>query len=277
MKPFLLGRPSFNDWSRALDAVASASNGQIHLRDFDDVDEVLSYARRFRLQGVVPMTYPQMRMIAKHKGRFAQAGIKAICSDQYELVENFDDKVRFIRFMEEQDLMHLLPEVYVVQHDGQRIDYAPVQYPCIFKLAVTFGGTGSTVHLDPQRPLQLEQVAKNVSYIVQAFVPGNVEFGGHFYVEGGAVRKQAFYRCTRDASMLVQRGRMPNFTRLEDLDEASELESMFGAVNYTGFACVDFKVTRDGIKIFEVNPRLGGSLMHNGPDLMSFFETALED
>ena len=274
MKSILIGRPAFNDWAQSLDKVASHSGGKIHLHELDDVEEVLSFARRFRMQGLVPMTYPQMKLVCRHKDRFAAAGIKILCSDQFELVDNFDDKVRFIRFMDEQDLLHLLPDVYVTQHQGERVDYAPIEYPCIFKLAVTFGGTGSNVHLTAQRAVDVSKIAKNIDYIGQQFIPGNAEYGGHFYIENGSIRKQAFYCTTRDESILVQRGRMSTFTRSEDLDEASELESMFGAINYTGFACVDFKVNEDGIKIFEVNPRLGGSLMHNEPALLAFFDVA---
>lgn len=277
MKNILVGRSSFNDWASAIDKTASRSGGRIHVREFDDVDEVLSYARRFRLQGVIPMTYPQMKMVSKHRDRFQQAGIKVVCSDSYDLVQLFDDKVRFIRFMEEQDLLHLLPDVYVINHEGQREDRMPVEYPCIFKLAVTFGGTGSQVYLQGGKPLELDKVARGTSYIVQEFIPGTVEYGGHFYVEGGSIRRQLYYRNTRDASITVQRGRMPTYDRYEELDEAAELESMFGAINYTGFACVDFKISPKGIKIFEVNPRLGGSIIHNEADLLSYFESAVED
>ena len=277
MKSMLVGRPSFSDWATAIDKVASRSGGQIHVREFDDVEEVQSYARRFRMQGVIPMTYPQMKMVSPHRDRFQSFGAKVVCSDSYDLVQTFDDKVRFIHFMEEQDLMHLLPDVYVVSHNGQRTDYAEIQYPCIFKLAVTFGGTGSNVHLTASKPVELDKVARGTSYIVQQYIPGNVEYGGHIYVEGGSIRKQLYYRGARDASVHVQRGRMPKFDRFEELDEAAELESMFGAINYTGFACVDFKVSDQGMKIFEVNPRLGGTLIHNEPDLLSFFDAALSD
>jgi len=276
MKNILVGRPSYNDWAQAIDKVASRSGGRMHVLEIDDADEVLSYARRFGMQGVIPMTYPQMKVLAQHRDRFQAVGVKVVCSDSYDLVEAFDDKVRFIRFMEEQDLMHLLPDVYVVSHDGQRTDYAEIQYPCIFKLAVTFGGTGSAVHLTAHKPVELDKVARGTPYIVQQYIPGNVEYGGHIYVEGGSIRRQLFYRGARDASVHVQRGRMPKFDRFEELDEAAELESMFGAINYTGFACVDFKVSDDGIKIFEVNPRLGGTIIHNEPDLRSFFDAALD-
>lgn len=276
MKNILVGRPSFSDWATAIDKVASRSGGTIQVHTLDDAEEALSYARRFRMQAVIPMTYPQMKVLAPHRDRFDEVGIRLVCSDSYELIQTFDDKVRFIHFMDEQDLMHLLPDVYVVSHNGQRTDYAEIQYPCIFKLAVTFGGTGSTVHLTAQKPVELDKVARGTSYLVQQFIPGNVEYGGHIYVEGGAIRKQLYYRGARDASVHVQRGRMPKFDRFEELDEAAELESMFGAVNFTGFACVDFKVSDQGIKIFEVNPRLGGTLIHNEPDLLSFFEAARE-
>lgn len=278
MHKILLGRPQFNDWARALDRLAANSRGaiQMHALD-DDPAELISYARRFRLSAIIPTTYEQMRRLHRHHDDFAAFGCKLVCSRSHDLVDTFDDKVRFIRFMEDYGHQHLLPEVYVVNHEGERTDYAEIRYPCIFKHALAFGGTGSSVHLDPSRPLDLSQVPPQLSYIVQAYIPGSSELGGHLYVEHGSVRKSLYYLGTRDPSVHIQRGRMGRYERLETIDQAAEIEDVFAAIDYTGFACVDFKIDdAGGARIFEINPRLGGTLVHDERDLLGFLTAAAE-
>lgn len=274
MTKTLVGIPSFRDWANTINRVAQSSGGRVMTHPIDDLDEVLSLAKRFRVQAIIPATYPQMKVLEHQRHAFAAFGCKLVCCDDFELVQTFDDKVRFIRYMDDYGLMDLVPEVYVVQHDGQRIDYGEIRYPCIFKHAVTFGGTGSSVHLDPSRPPDLDGVPSDTAYIVQEFIPGNVEYGGHLYLENGAVVRSLYYRGTRDASIQIQRGHMARYDRLETIDEAADIENIFASVPFTGFACVDFKVVDGRPKVFEINPRMGGTLIHNQSDLLSFFDTA---
>ena len=277
MRNIMVGRPDFNDWANAMDRVAAQSRGTLHVRDLDDLEQVVSYARRFRMEAIIPSTYRQMELIARGHDRFAAFGCRVVCSESYDVIADFDDKGRFIQFMDDQALMHLLPEVYVVQRAGVRTDYAPIRYPCIFKLAVSFGGAGATVHPSASRPPDLAKVPRTTDYVVQAFIPGNTEYGGHFLLAHGRVVRALYYRNTRDPSVQVQRGRMLTYDRLEALPEADQLEDLFARVNYTGFACVDFKIVDGQVQIFEINPRLGGTLMHNIPDLLDFFAAVFAD
>jgi predicted ATP-grasp superfamily ATP-dependent carboligase len=61
--------------------------------------------------------------------------------------------------------------------------------------------------------------------------------------------------------LVIKRGSV-TYERCDDVD----FGAIFRALKYTGFACVDFKIKDGQPKIFEINPRLGGSLVL-GPDL----------
>lgn len=279
MSNILVGRTQFNDWGQAIERTSSRSNGRIVVRDIGDAETLISYCKRHGLMAIAPTTYPQMKLVAQSYGKFARAGIKVAACQDYSLVETFDDKTLFVQFMHDHGLEELIPDTYVMGNKRGRTELAPIEYPCIFKLGVTFGGQGSSVHLDPRSPPALARVEPGQSFLVQRFIPGGVEFGGHFYVESGDIKRCVYYESKRDPSVQVQRGRVSRnaYVKHDRIPEHEHFADLFARVDYTGFACADFKVEDGTPKIFEVNPRLGGTLIHDEEDLPAFLLAPLDD
>jgi len=48
-------------------------------------------------------------------------------------------------------------------------------------------------------------------------------------------------------------------------------------LEYNGFACADFIVENGEIIIFEINPRIGGSLIQNREKLNEFLDILLDN
>jgi carbamoylphosphate synthase large subunit len=279
MSNILVLRTEFSDWAQAMDRAAARSGGRIVVRDPADADTTIAYMKRHNLTALAPTTYPQMKAIAASYGKFVRQGIKVVGCADHQLVETFDDKARFVRFMSDHGLEDLLPEVYVVgSRDGVE-ELAPIAYPCIAKLGVTFGGVGATVHLDPRSPVNLAKFKPGESFLVQRFIPGGTEFGGHFYLESGDIKRCVYYEGRRDPNIHIQRGRMPQnaYTRHDTIPEHDTFADLFARIDYTGFACVDFKVENGAPRIFEINPRLGGTLIHDAEDLPRFLLAPLDD
>jgi predicted ATP-grasp superfamily ATP-dependent carboligase len=61
---------------------------------------------------------------------------------------------------------------------------------------------------------------------------------------------------------LIKKGGITNYTVLDDINY-NTFENIFNHLQYTGFASSDFIIKDNKIIIFEINPRLGGSLVHN--------------
>lgn len=279
MSNILVLRTQFSDWAPAIERAAAGSGGRVLVRDAADPDTTIAYMKRHNLTAITPTTYPQMKALAAAWGKFARAGIKVVSSPDYSHVENFEDKARFVRFMADQGLEELLPEVYVVASGAGPEELAPIRYPCIVKAGVGFGGQGASVHLDERSPVNLSRFKAGESFVVQRFVPGGTEFGGHFYLESGDIKRCVYYEGRRDPAQHIQRGRLgPNaYSRHRKIPEHEALADLFARLDYTGYACVDFKV-EDGVpKIFEVNPRLGGTLVHDPEDLPAFLLAPLDD
>lgn len=279
MSNILVLKTQFSDWAPAIDQAAARSGGRLVVKDFADPDTTIAYCKRHNLTAIVPTTYPQMKAVAAAYGRFARAGIKVATSPDHSLVETFDDKSRFARFMMDHGLDDLLPDVYAMSTPDGPATLAPVAYPCILKLGVTFGGVGSSVHLDERMPPNIHKFGRHESFILQRFIPGGTEYGGHFYLESGDIKRFVYYKSTRDAQQHVQRGRVPKnaYRKRDDLPAHDRFVDLFARVDYTGYACADFKL-EDGVpKIFEINPRLGGTLVHDVDDLLAFLFAPLDD
>lgn len=91
-------------------------------------------------------------------------------------------------------------------------------------------------------------------------IRGRVELVQHVACKAGRVIAKVTGAMDAGGELVIKRGAWP-YVRTTDVD----LDRVFAALDYTGFACVNLKMVGDQPKIFEINPRLGGSLV-TGPD-----------
>jgi carbamoylphosphate synthase large subunit len=138
-----------------------------------------------------------------------------------------------------------------------------IVYPCIFKLAITYNGNGSYIC---NNKLQLQELElRNRNYFIQEFISGKIEYAGHFFVLNGNIKYSTCYQATYNSHDYIQTHRIKNYKKIPNFNFTS-ISQIFTILNYTGFACIDFKIVDDKIKIFEINPRMGGSIVHDKED-----------
>jgi len=76
----------------------------------------------------------------------------------------------------------------------------------------------------------------------------------------------------------IQKGKMSNYVKVIDnrIDFCMDIFSkIFTKLNYTGFACADFKLYDDNLKIFEINPRLGGTIINDRLDFVELMNACV--
>ncbi len=98
---------------------------------------------------------------------------------------------------------------------------------------------------------------------IEEYIAGHTEFAQHVLFDNGRVLYSALSTYEHATDRYV-RGAGCNTTHAT-LVETDIIPSIFVAIlselNYSGTACIDYKVDATGqIKIFEINPRMGGSL-----------------
>ena len=148
---------------------------------------------------------------------------------------------------------------HVLEHYPSFLDFMEARFPGwtprrvsdgeIYRREKSLGGDGVSVGPVAGATIQIEAIRGRIEHVLHgaylagepiATITGTIDLGDDLVIKRGAI---GYERCA----------------------DIAELDQVFRVIGYTGFACVNFKM-HDGVpKIFEINPRLGGSLVL-GPD-----------
>lgn len=189
--------------------------------------------------------------------------------------ENFvriaGNKLLFQQFMEKQEEF--------VQFMPKTVKRSAPLFPCIVKKAVSNAGSNIYVVKNQQ---QLEKAIARFrneqDYVIQEYIEHYCYGVAHFYVRDGRILFSRVYERCSDAPFPIVRGAIQNYTQVENHRFSPIFQRIFAAVCFSGAACVDFCTDprTDNLKVFEINPRFGGSLVHNENDFLAMILTIAE-
>ena len=208
---------------------------------------------RFVARGARQVVVPTKTGHAKHLPR----GWRSLCPDAAS-IRALGDKRRFAAYMKANGLGDYCPLTYADPDDAA--------YPCVLKRADLSASWGvvvvhSRAELEAQRQ---SPVFDGHPYTLQALVPGSTEHATYCVCKNGAI----LWHCTfltevaaadtiKSEDSVLRRWKIETPAPI-----VREIESVLAPLAYDGPCNLDYKLGRDGrIKIFEINPRLGGSLM----------------
>jgi hypothetical protein len=143
---------------------------------------------------------------------------------------------------------------------------AEIRFPCILKRVDLAGAMG--IEFVRSR-LELDRLLDTPTFrgqetTLQAFVPGVTEYVTHCVFKNGALLWHCTFAWALDPD--VQFG-IPDFGATIAVTASdrtlAEIGRLLEPLRYSGPCCVNYKLSPGGeISIFEINPRLGGSLMN---------------
>lgn len=177
--------------------------------------------------------------------------------------ENCDDKLRFHQRMVAAGFGRFVPRLFA---DPSLV---PAGEPVIIKRRRDeWGKLSRLATLRPGMGLAHDPAEE----FVQEYIPGNIELSAHILMRQGRI---AFVRTAR-FDMPDQphvKGIHTGYRGLEWQD-GSDHEALFERIlNVLGFdngtCCIDFREVDGQPRIFEINPRMGGSLTGNAGDYLS--------
>lgn len=129
------------------------------------------------------------------------------------------------------------------------------------------GGNGITIVDKIDMPLK--------GYIISEYIEHTKYYAGHFLVQNGKIYDKTFFCSSYSYPNGIKKGRIIEYTSSDSLPvDDSIFSNIFEKLSYSGFADSDFTIVEDRIVIFEINPRPGGSLIHNKVYLSRFIDTA---
>lgn len=239
------------EWHQALDPKAPLWRrlrhvGAVFVRSSDkpEIPVCAGFGRRVV---VIPLMEPHTLM--RPREHLALVG-----SDN--AVKMLGDKARFAEYCRRRGLSEVCPASYAT--------FEEARFPCVLKRSDLNNGEGveiveSAAH--GQRLLASERFAGK-EWILQEHIRFNVDYTIHCVCIGGRIRWHATYAFLLDSPQIRTR-EIGDLRRVETPAQTIPiLEALLVPLNYSGPCNVDCTWDADGkLKIFEINPRLGGSLM----------------
>jgi len=108
------------------------------------------------------------------------------------------------------------------------------------------------------------------NHIIQKYIEHKEYYVGHFLVLNGMILNKIYFYSTNKNENGILKGAIQNYQIKKNILNDTIFNKIFKNLNYSGFACVDFIINSNKIIIFEINPRIGGSLIHNKDYFIKF-------
>jgi len=250
MANILFGSPQYKVWIPLLKKIKNSS-----IADFKSEDDLEELIRQKDIKIIIPCSFVQMKFLATLN---RSDEYEILSCDDYKSVEICNDKTKFAEFMQHNNFGDYVPKRYTLKN---------VKFPAIFKYSITSSGIGSEIcyNMDDLK----RKIKTKRKYVIQEFVVSKNEYAGNMFVKNGEIIHSIYYTKKYEQKYYIQRGSMFNqkgtYKRIDETKMRRHEENTFSKIlkklNFTGFLCFDFKIVDDEVKIFEINPRLGGTLI----------------
>jgi carbamoylphosphate synthase large subunit len=178
----------------------------------------------------------------------------------------------FMKYMEEIGQIKLCPTHYS--------SLADIRYPCVIKRVNLCSGIGVALVRSKPELVSCAQteVWRNQPLVLQEALLTGEEWVTHLVVKNGQILWHGSFAYTLHDNQFIRTPHNVKTLRrvLAPPSVLAAFEACLKPINYSGPCNVDYKLLGEGegmLKIFEINPRLGGSLMR--PDAVDWLQEAL--
>ena len=197
---------------------------------------------------VIPVTIPAQRYINEHLDHLK--GQKVI-NPSNDAIDLCDDKETFTNILIKNGFADYIPKTN---------EY--VCYPYILKKKIGAWGKDITVIKDDECELAHIKEIESDDYFRQEYIKGEDEYTTHIIIYNKEVIFCKTLKFTFDETYFVKGQNFKHISKVEvDHNHHKILfENILNALEYQGICCFNYKLYEDKVKIFEINPRYGGSM-----------------
>ena len=188
-----------------------------------------------------------------------------IFKNNLDNIEIFNNKSRFAEYMMN-NFINTIPKVYYYNYEEIEYINFDDNNKKIIKPNCDNGGQNIEIIFD-------NKIKKN--NVISKYIQHNRFYTGHLLIKNGIIiHKIYFFSYTTDENY-IQRGAIQFYQIKYNIND-DIFNKIFEKINYNGFACIDFIIENDNIIIFEINPRIGGSLINNIPIFSIFLDKIID-
>jgi len=169
-----------------------------------------------------------------------------------------ENKATFADYMTANGFADYCPRTYASRHEAV--------FPCMLKRTDLSASLGVAIVKSPDHLDELlrTRTFAGHAYILQAVVPGNVEYATYCVCKNGRVLWSCSFASDIGAPIAIKRedNALARQAIATPDPVLRQIEAILRPLAFCGPCNVDYKRAEDGrLQIFEINPRLGGTLM----------------
>lgn len=244
----LFGKSLFTDWNDILNKYGIIEP----LNDYKIINYIVA---KNNIHLIIPITIDQQIFLNKYKSLIR-------CNILLNSVETLyvcNNKFNFSVFMNKH-FPKYVPTIYNIND---------IILPAIIKPISKNSGKGCKLILTDKNIKSLhnnkliKEKLKNNEYIIQEYIHDVDLYSGHFLIINGIIKFE-IYCVQKFNGYYISKGKMNNYVKCSiDQSYKNIFFDLFQMLKYNGVACIDFKIKNNDLKIFEINPRFGGTLIHD--------------
>jgi glutathione synthase/RimK-type ligase-like ATP-grasp enzyme len=261
MYNILFGTLPWDHWTESIKKLPH----NIHIIDFIDIDTVIQYIINNKIDIIIALIKQQNFFVNDNYDILHQNVKYIFYNKNKQTIDLLNDKHKFNTFLKNNNFSNYLPVTYISCINNKQLMHTKYDFPCIYKLCISSGGASSYV-IETKSQLFKELLDKTKNYVIQEYISGSYEYSAHMYVLDGIIKFSKFYCTHNDKKNYIQKGRMITYDSVFTPSYINVIQDIFTKLNYTGFACVDYKLKNNNPKIFEINPRPGATIVSNVED-----------
>lgn len=185
-----------------------------------------------------------------------------------ESIHILNNKSKFGKYMQT-NFIDYIPKIYYYNFDNENYINTDLSgsNKFIIKPNENCGGVGIRI-------IYKIDIKKN--HIIQKYIDHSKQYVGHFLILNGAIQCKIYF-CSDHKQDDIKHGSIKNYKIIESLEiDDSIFNKIFYNLTFSGFACANFIIINNKIIIFEVKPRIGGSLVHNEKYFNLFLDKLVE-
>jgi len=172
------------------------------------------------------------------------------------------DKGLFYQHMKKNNMSMFIPE-YAKNSD----------YPYLLKKRIDSFGRNTLYIENESSEMEIIRNIEMKEYIKQKYISGNIEYSTHILMINSKIVYHLTVKHIFDTSKPIFGKDLPTKRELCSTIYIDIFVKILNSIKFNGLCCIDYKVVNNRPTIFEINPRMGGSLT---PYLFIFIQKAID-
>ncbi len=250
------GRVIATDMSRLAPAVYEADKFyQVpRMTDIGYIDVIIDICKKEKIDGILTLIDPELSLLAQHKNRFSELGIKVIGSS-YELCERALDKMKMFNWLTSHG--YKCAKSYTDKEKFyDDVKDGLITYP-VFVKPVRGSASIAISKVFDRETVEL-LFAHNDNLMIQEFLNGQ-EIGADVYID--MVSNEVVSIFTKK-KLLMRAGETDKSVSFKDPKLFEFIEKFVNESGWSGQIDIDIFDINGEYYISEVNPRFGGGYPH---------------